>query len=176
MTAPIKRISPNPPARRWGEKTRQIVDVIRELVEIGDVLTYAMSRDLCGIDLQHEEHLRESVKRCALEYDIVLEAVPGVGYQRLSEPGKVEKSDSDFQRIHRKVRRIQAEQATVDTRQLSPLETHRYLSQQTLSGCLGLWTDPRVRRALPQAPEPLGLPVPFDVAAHQDLFTRKTAS
>lgn len=176
MTEPIQRISPNPAGRRWGAKTRQVVDVIRELVEVGDVFTYALCRDLCGIDLQQEAHLRESVKLLALEYDIVLEAVPGVGYQRLSEPGKVEKSDSDFQRIHRKVRRIQAEQATVDTRHLTPLETHRYLSQQTLAGCLGLWTDPRTRRALPQAAEPPALPVPFDYEAHKDLFRRKQAS
>lgn len=176
MAETIKRISPNPTARRWGWKTRQLFDCIRELVAIGDIFTYQMGIDLCGIDLRREEHLRESVKLLALEYDIVLEAVPGVGYQRLSEPGKVEKSDSDFQRIHRKVRRIQAEQATVDTQQLSPLEQHRYLSQQTLAGCLGLWTDPRVRRALPQAPEPLPLPVPFDLDAHKDLFRRKQAS
>jgi hypothetical protein len=176
MADPIRRISPNPPARRWGWKTRQIVDCIRDLVAIGEVFSYAMCLDLCGIDLQREEHLRESVKLLALDYDIVLEAVPGVGYQRLSEPAKVDKGDSDFQRIYRKARRIQAEQATVEVLQLSDLDRHRYLSQQTLAGCLTLWTDPRVRRALPQAPEPPALPVPFDFAAHKDLFTRKQTS
>lgn len=175
MAAPLKRISANPPGRKWGEKTRQIVDVVRERVQVGDILTYAMVTDLCGFDLQGpDDYLRSSMKTHALEYDIVLEAVPGVGYQRLSEPAKVDKSDSDFQRVHRATRRIQAEQATVDTRHLSPLETHRYLSQQTLAACLTLWTDPRVRRALPQAPTPPGLPVPFDVEAHKDLFKRKT--
>lgn len=172
--SPIKRISPNPPGRKWGEKTRQIIDVVRELVQVGDILTYAMIRDLCGFDLQGaEDYLRGSIKTHALEYDMVLEAVPGVGYQRLSEPAKVDKSDSDFQRVHRATRRIQAEQATVDERQLSPLEKHRYLSQQTLAACLTLWTDVKVRRALPQATETPALPVPFDVEAHKDLFTRK---
>jgi hypothetical protein len=172
---PLRRISPNPPARRYHWETRQVVDVLRELVQVGDVMTYAMIKELCGIDLQQRRHLIGSVKRCALEeYNIVLDPLPGVGYERLSEPGKVARIDADTHRLHRATTRIQAIQKAVDMTELTPLEQHQYLCQQTLLGCLHLWTDPQVRRALPVAPETALLPVPFDVAAHQNLFTRKT--
>jgi hypothetical protein len=172
---PLRRISPNPPARRYGWETRQIVDVVRELVQVGDIMTYAMIQELCGIDLQQRRHLIGSIKRCAMEeYNIVLDAIPGVGYERLSEPGKVARIDADTQRLHRATGRIQAIQKAVDATALSPLEHHQYLCQQTLIGCLHLWTDPQVRRALPAAPTTAALPVPFDVEAHKDLFKRKT--
>lgn len=174
MRSHVKRIAPNPPGRRWGEKTREYVGCIRDLVQIGDVFTYAMGRELCGIDLQgDEEHLRDSVRFHALEYGIVLEAVPGVGYQRLSEPGKVDKGHSDLQRVYRKAGRTLAEQATVAVADLSELDRYRYLVNMSVLGMVQEQTAPRRLRQLADRREMPALP-PFDVEAHKDLFKRKT--
>lgn len=173
MTDRIRRIAPNPPGRRWGEKTREYVGCIRELVQIGDVFAYALGCELCGIDLQGaDEHLRDSIKAHALEYGIVLEAVPGVGYQRLSEPGKVDKGHSDLHRVHRKVRRLQAEQATVQVTALSDLDRHRYMVNLSIAGSVSQHTEPRYLRQLAERREMPALPVPFDLEAHKDVFTR----
>lgn len=174
MADPIRRISPNPPKRRVSWEVRQVVDILRELVQVGEILTYEMVHDLCGIDLTKRRHLIKSIQTFAREeYDIVLWVLPTVGYERLSEPRKLAKNEANFQRMHNLGTRIAAEIATVDVMHLTPLEKHRYLAQQTLAACTTLWTDPRTRRALPQSNETPALPVPFDYEAHKDLFTRK---
>jgi hypothetical protein len=173
MTDRIRRIDPNPSGRRWGQKTRDIVTVIRDLVAIGDIFTYAMCQDLCGSDLQQEGHLRESVRLCCMEYGIVLDPVPGVGSQRLSEPGKVDRTEGKIKSQHRAARRSLAEQTTVDMQHLSELDRHRYLVHQSILGHVSMHTDPQRLHELVERREVPALPVPFDIEAHKDVFRRK---
>lgn len=173
MSDRIKRIAANPPGHHYGPDVRQVVQVVVDLVNVGDVLTYRMVQDLCGIDMQRKRHLVGSIKTMARDrYGIELRVIPGLGYERLSEPEKVNYIDDNIGVVHRKTIKIADMQKAVDMAALSPMETQRYLAYQSINAGLLLWSHPQVRQQLPSHPEAVRLP--FNVDSHKDLWTRSS--
>lgn len=160
---------------RAGLEAREIAALFGA-VEIGEVLIYDDILAITGIDLRQKDYLIPTIKDLAYdEYQIILKPHPGIGYERLSESGKVDFAESKLQAAHRASLRTAKVFRAVDHEQLSPLQQHRKMALESLNASLTLFTHHEQRQAYIQGKTELPALPAFDATIHTDLFRSRKA-
>ena len=102
------------------EETRAIVARLRK-VEVNETISYADLRHLMTKDPQNDgrHHLQSAMRILLRDDSIVFGCVPGIGYKRLDDPGKLGASRRRIKHISRTSWVGMKEIATVDPEKLT---------------------------------------------------------
>jgi hypothetical protein len=162
---PLKRVVPmrvDQSPTQASFDARQVAEVLM-CAAVGDLVTYLDIEELTGVNLRERRHLLETVRGLLYQRDHrVLKVVPGVGLRSLTALGKVEEAEERTKSTFRRTDKTLMILAAVDMRQLTPLDTHRYLVQQALSGTVKWLSSARTQE---QILEDGRMPV-LDLGAH----------
>ncbi len=157
-------------------ETMQMAQQFRQM-DVGHYVSYAALDALTGLrDVQTTyRYLMDQARAIVFaETGKLFEPTPDhQGLLCLSSSGKVGHLNKQIERQHRAAHRNLKKGHTVNLEELTPLEKHCYLAQQTIFGTLLVVTHPKTLTQLAEGKPPPALP--WDAAAHKDAFRRPPA-
>lgn len=110
-------------------------------IEIGEILTYARAKEAVGVDMQSQsgrqvwQRVQQSLAR---DRGVHFANIPKVGYQRLDDDGKVDKSGRFIGQARRRVRAAAQVVATTDRSKLSPEKQATHDVQATVISIMSI--------------------------------------
>lgn len=134
-------------------------------------VSYSELSALIGVDVQERRDLLMTARRLVQEQQgIVYDVVQNQGLVRLTTPGIVGHVDSRIQRLQRASHRTKAVADCVQPAELSPLDQHRWLAQQSVLASVAVLTHHKTLMQLAAGEGPPALP--FDLESHRAVFAR----
>jgi hypothetical protein len=157
-----------------GVDARQLAERLRSM-QPGDEVTYAELSALIGVDVQVQRGLLQTARKLVRQaYGLVFDVRTNVGLVCLSSPGMVGFVDNRLERLHRASGRVQDVLACVNPAELTPVEKHRWLAQQSVTAAVGIFAHAKTVGQLAEGGAPPALPV--DLEAYRHVFQRASAS